>query len=281
MGKAKRRKQTPNYRKPTSQNKPTSVKSNTEIHNIDFPITPRKACELNQRLREEGWGLFYKEFMSQNNMLTSRYYRTEVILSTSFYMGASKFSVEGKDFYVPIVCFNPQSNIVKVLGLKHDEIVLVSCFQYFEQIQRKVIIPKFFGCVKMLSKDIIREYGYVSNSSWHSFGGDKSHENSLIINTLRNSEDNQEEKVKTITEREELGISADRVLITVRVYYPDEHEGQKCQEVLVFLLNNGIFDDYISYDHRITTLINKNLGDNWLKISCTGGLYSSSYCNPN
>ncbi|MEG3954450.1 hypothetical protein [Microcoleus sp. herbarium2] len=185
MGKAKRRKQTPNYRKPTSQNKPTSVKGNTEIHNIDFPITPRKACELNQRLREEGWGLFYKEFMSQNNMLTSRYYRTEVMRSMSFYIGASKFSVEGKDFYVPIVCFHPQSNIVKVLGLKHDEIVLVSCFQYFEQIQGKVIIPKFFGCVKMLSKDIIPEYGYVSISSWHSFGGNKSDENSLIINTYR------------------------------------------------------------------------------------------------
>ncbi|HAT14681.1 MAG TPA: hypothetical protein DCS91_14905 [Microcoleaceae bacterium UBA11344] len=278
MGKAKRRKQTPNYRKPTSQNKPTSVKGNTEIHNIDFPITPRKACELNQRLREEGWGLFYKEFMSQNNMLTSRYYRTEVILTTTFY--DSKFSVEGKDFYVPIVCFHPQSNIVKVLGLKHDEIVLVSRFHYFEQIQRKVIKPQFFGCVKMLSKNIIPEYGYVG-FNWHSFDWKESDENSLIINTLRNSEDNQEEKVKTITEREELGISADRVLITVRVYYPDEHEGQKCQEVLVFLLNNGIFDDYISYDHRITTLINKNLGDNWLKISCTGGLYSSSYCNPN
>jgi len=281
MGKAKRRKQTPNYRKPTSQNKPTSVKGNTEIHNIDFPITPRKACELNKRLREKGWGLFYKEFMSQNNMLTSRYYKTEVILSTSPYMGASKFSVEGQDFSVPIVCFNPQSNIVKVLGLKHNEIVLVSRFQYFEHLQRKAIKPQFFGCVKMLSKNIIPEYGYVGNYSWHSFDGNESHDNSLIINTLRNSEDNQEEKVKTITEREELGISADRVLITVRVYYPDEHEGQKCQEVLVFLLNNGIFDDYISYDHRITTLINKNLGDNWLKISCTGGLYSSSYCNPN
>jgi hypothetical protein len=280
MGKAKRRKHTPNYRKPTSQNKPTSVKGNTEIHNIDFPITPRKACELNQRLREEGWRWFYKEFMSQNNMLTSRYYRTEVILSTSVYMGDSKFSVEGKDFYVPIVCFHPQSNIVKVLGLKHNEIVLVSRFQYFEQIQGKVIKPQFLGCVKMLSKNIIREYGYVG-FNWHSFDWNESDENSLIINTLRNSEDNQEEKVKTITEREELGISVDRVLITVKVYYPDEHEGQKCQEVLVFLLKNGVFYDPTGYDHRITTIINENLGDNWLKISWTDGLYSSSYCNPN
>ena len=280
MGKAKRRKQTPNYRKPTSQNKPISVKWNTEIHNIDFPITPRKACELNKRLREKGWGWFYKEFMSQNNMLTSRYYRTEVILSTAPYMGDTKFSVEGKDFYVPIVCFNPQSNIVKVLGLKHNEIVLVSRFKYFDHLHRKVIKPQFFGCVKVLSKNIIPEYGYVG-FNWHSCDWNESDENSLIINTLRNSEDNQEEKVKTITEREELGISADRVGITVKVYYPDEHEGQKCQEVLVFLLKSLGFYHTTGYEDRITTIINENLGDNWLKISWTDGFCSGSYCNPN
>ncbi len=244
----------------------------TEIHDLSFPITPRKACKLNQKLKVEGLGWFYKEFMTQNNMLESQCYVTEVIPDIHPRISPQKFSVDGEDFSLPVVCFHPESNIIKVLGLKEGEVVLVSRFDYFEQIQQKALKPQFFGCVKIV-ENIAQHYGYVARHTWDSIDCSDEEENSLIVHPLKNSDDEQEEKVKTIIEMEELGISVDRILIKVNISHIDEcedlnkydeYEEQQWQEVFVYLLNNAE-----PYGDRITALINEKFGDNWFTMNWT------------
>ena len=172
-----------------------------------------------------------------------------------------KFSFNGKDFFIPVICFHPQSNIIKVLGLKEGEIVLASRFQYIEQTNQKVLKPQFFGYVKIVD-NIPLHYGLVELLSWDYIDWSDDEENSLIVNILRNSDDIPEVEVKTLIEREELGISVDRILIKVSVSYPNEKEEQEWQEVFVYLLDN-----LESYEDRVITLINKKLGDNWLTIN--------------
>lgn len=233
----------------------------TEIHDFSFPITPRKACKFNQKLQVEGLSWFYQEFITQNNMFKSQCYVTEVMLDIHPRIEPQKFNVDDEDFSVPVVCFHPQSNIIKVLGLKEGEMVLVSRFQYFEKIQQKILKPQFFGCVKIV-ENIAQHYGYVARHIWDSIDCSDEQENSLIVNPLRSSDNEQEEKVKTIIEREELGISVDRILIKVNVSYLDEREEQELQEVFVYLLDNAE-----PYEDRINALIHENLGDNWLTIN--------------
>ncbi|MFN6035212.1 MAG: hypothetical protein ACK48B_14500, partial [Dolichospermum sp.] len=98
--------------------------------------------------------------------------------------------------------------------------------------------------------------------SWDYIDWSDDEENSLIVNILRNSDDIPEAEVKTLIEREELGISVDRILIKVSVSYPNQKEEQEWQEVFVYLLDN-----LESYEDRVITLINKKLGDNWLTIN--------------
>lgn len=249
--------------KPESLSSGIKTQAKPEVHNISFPSTPEKAWKLNQRLRVDGLGWFYKEFMNQNNMLESQCYVTEVILDVHPRIEPQKFSVEEKDFSLPVVCFHPQSNIIKVLGLKEGEVVLVSRFQYFEQIQQKALKPQFFGCVKIV-EHIAQHYGYVARHTWDSIDCSDEQENSLIVNPLKNSDGGQEQKVKTLIERKELGSSVDRVLIKINISFLDEHEEQKWQEVFVYLLDNTEPCPDI-----ITTLINENLGDNWLTMDWT------------
>ena len=231
-----------------------------EIYDLNFPITPRKAYELNQRLKIDGLGWFYKVFMTQSNILECKCYVTEARPDTLDTL-PEKFSFNGKDFFIPVICFHPQSNIIKVLGLKEGEIVLASRFQYIEQTNQKVLKPQFFGYVKIVD-NIPLHYGLVELLSWDYIDWSDDEENSLIVNILRNSDDILEAEVKTLIEREELGISVDRILIKVSVSYPNQKEEQKWQEVFVYLLDN-----LESYEDRVITLINKKLGDNWLTIN--------------
>ena len=196
-------------------------------------------------------------------MLESQCYATEVILDVHPRIEHKKFSVEKKEFSLPVVCFHPQSNIIKVLGLEESEVVLVSRFQYFEQIQQKALKPQFFGCVKII-EHIAQHYGYVARHTWDSIDCSDKQENSLIVYPLKNSDCSPEQKVRTLIEREDLGISVDRALVKVNVSFVDEHEEQKWQEVFVYLLDNTE-----PCGDRITTLINENLGDNWLTMDWT------------
>lgn len=242
---------------------PSSSQESTKTKNqyIDFPILPEKACELNQRLKADGLGWFYKEFMAQKNMLESRCYSTEVILDIHPRIEPKKFNLGGKTLSLPVVCFHPQSNVVKVLGIQEDEVVLVSRFQYFKQIQQKAPKPQFWGCVRLI-KDIAPHYGFVWRRTWEPIDCSDDDENSLIIHLLRDPDNHTQGTVKTLIEREELGISVNRILIKVDVSCLNKSDDQEWQEIFVYLLDNAK-----PYDERINAIIRKNLGDNWLSMS--------------
>jgi hypothetical protein len=247
--------------KPEGLNSSTQESLKLKDQYIDFPVSPRKAWELNQRLKIDGLSWFYKEFMTQKNMLEPRLYLTEVILDVSPRISPKKINIEDQQFSIPVVCFHPQSNIVKVLGIQEDEVVLVSRFQHFGQIKQKALKPQFFGCVRLV-KDIGLHYGFVWRRTWDQIDCNDDDENSLIVHCLRDPNNCTQGTVTTLVEKEELGISVNRILIKVSLSYLNEVNEQEWQEVFVYLLKNAE-----PYDERINSMITDNLGDGWLSVS--------------
>jgi hypothetical protein len=224
---------------------------------IEFPISPEGAWELNKRLEAEGLGWFYKEFMTQKNMLESRLYLTEVRLDIHPRITPKNYNSGEKIFSIPVVCFHPQSNIVKVLGIRENEIVLVSRLQYFKKNQQKLQKPQFWGCVRLVD-DIALHYGYVEYHTWDSIDCSDDEECSLIVTSLRSSSDQRRGTVKTLVEREDLGISVNRVLIKVNAFCLNEFSEQEEQEIFVYLLDNSEV-----YSERINNIVSEKLGGNW------------------
>jgi superfamily I DNA/RNA helicase len=227
---------------------------------ISFPVTMRVAWELNQRLKDEGLSWFYQEPTMQDLLCNAVCFKTEVILDISMRTQRRFFTYQDAELSIPVVCFHPHSNIIKVLGLKNDEVVLVSRLEYFPQIKQKATKPQFFGCVKIID-DAAYSYGHVARHTWDSIDCNDKQENSLIVHPLRDANQTQEEKVETFIERSDLGISVNRVFINVDVCYINEDGEEEDKEICIALLRNGE-----SYDDRINHIIDEKFGDRCLTV---------------
>lgn len=238
----------------------TSLSKQESSSTINFPVTLRVAWELNQRLKEEGLSWLYQEATIQDLLCNALCFKTEVILDSSMRTQRRFFTCQDAELSIPVVCFHPDSNIIKVLGLKNDEVVLVSRLEYFPQIKQKAPKPQFFGCVKIID-DAAYSYGHVARHTWDSIDCNDKRENSLIVHPLRDERQINEEKIETIIEGDDLSISVNRVLVTVHLSYLNENGEEENKEICIALLKNGK-----SYSDRINHIIDKKYGDRCLTV---------------
>lgn len=196
MGEAKRRKQlNPNFGKsyqkqrhqPVMTNKANSQKLSVgkslegvqnfqELPHETFSISPIKAWELNNKLKEERLSWFYQQFIK--SIPNAKCHVTQVLTDIGVLIVPQQFTDNGQNFSLPVVCLNPESNAVKVMSMTHGEIVLASRFEKVDH--QKIIKPQFFGCIR-ITNEVGKRYGHVARFSWDAIDYSDDEENSLII----------------------------------------------------------------------------------------------------